>query len=156
MRESGRIRRYWDSSCFLCVVNEEPGFEVCQQILDAAVNAETVLCVSPMVYLEVVRPKGSPRVSDERFDRAIEWFESDHFHWRNIARSVARTARELCRLLNLHPRDAVHLACAVDLRCDLLETLDADLLRWDGRVPDSPIRIRRPTEGWQSDGTALQ
>lgn len=140
------IRRYWDSSCFLRILNREPGWEVCLRIVNAAKSRKAEICVSPMVYLEVVRPKGSPRVSAAVLDQAIDWFESDYFHTRIIDRELASQSRRYCTELNLHPRDAVHLACAVDLECDVLETLDKDLLKWDGKVPGSSIRIRRPGE----------
>lgn len=143
-------RRYWDSSCFLCILNRESGWESCLRIVDDAKSGNADICVSPMVYLEVVRPKGSPRVSAAVLDQAIDWFESDNFHMRIIDREIASQSRRYCTELNLHPRDAVHLACAVDLKCDVLETFDSDLLKWDGKVPGSRIRIRRP-RGTEAD-----
>lgn len=140
------IRRYWDSSCFLCILNNEDAADACEQILADAAEGKTKIYVSPIVQLEVIRPKGSPRAARERADRASEWFRNKYIQWRAVDRQVSNRARDFCLDLNLHPRDAVHLAVAVHQKCDLLETLDKDLLKWDGKVPNSPIRIRQPGE----------
>lgn len=61
-----------------------------------------------------------------------------------IDRSIANESQRLCWDYNLHPRDAIHLAVALDLRCNLLETFDMGLLKWDGRIPPGSLSIQRP------------
>lgn len=72
------------------------------------------------------------------------FFENDYIKWRMIDREIANKAQELCWDYNLHPRDATHLATALDLQCDLLETYDKRLLKWDEKIPSSSLRIQKP------------
>ena len=145
MSAKSEIRRYWDSSCFLSILNREEDAGVCEEILTDARAGKTTIVVSPIAQLEVVRKKGSPApVPKEQRDTIRQWFENDFIRWEAIDREVCERAQQYCWDLNLHPRDAIHLAVAVEFECDLLETLDSDLLQWDGRIPDVPIRIRKP------------
>ena len=140
-----RIRRFWDASCFLALLNDEAGAEDCEQILEQAKQSRTDVYVSPVVQVEVVRPKRSPSpVPREARNRIREFFENDYIKWRMIDRNIANESQRLCWDYNLHPRDALHLAVALDLRCDLLETFDRDLLKWDGRISSSSLSVRKP------------
>lgn len=56
---SDRERRYWDSFCFLAVLNnEEPYASTCMQILEEAKKNNVDLVISPMTMAETVRPEG--------------------------------------------------------------------------------------------------
>ena len=145
MSGRGDVRRYWDSTCFLSMLNGEEEAGACEGILAAARAGETTIVVSPLSRLEVIRRKGSPApVPVEQRDTIRQWFENDYLRCPEIGREVGATAQGYCWDLNVHPRDAIHIAVAVRARCDLLETLNPSLLKWDGKVPDSTIRIRRP------------
>ncbi len=145
MPTGGIVRRYWDASCFLTLLNDEVGAAECQDILDEAKEQKTVICVCPLVQVEVVRPRGSSSpVSQAVRDNIRSFFENDYIKWRIIDRRIADSAQRLCWEHGLHPRDAIHLAAALDLDCDLLEAYDHDLLKLDGRVPNVSLRIRRP------------
>jgi predicted nucleic acid-binding protein len=61
------------------------------------------------------------------------FFENDYIKWRTIDRAIADVAQSLCQTYAVHPRDALHLAVAMEERCDLLETTDPRLLRLDGQ-----------------------
>lgn len=144
---SGRseLRRYWDSTCFLSILNGEEEAGVCEGILAAARAGGTTIVVSPLSQLEVIRRKGSPApVPLEQRDTIQQWFENDYIRCQEIGREVSATAQGYCWDLNVRPRDAIHIAVAVRTHCDLLETLNPSLLKWDGKIPDSTIRIRRP------------
>lgn len=145
MASAERIRRFWDASCFLALLNDEAGAEDCEQILEQAKQSRTDVYVSPVVQVEVVRPRRSPSpVPQEARDRIREFFENDYIKWRMIDRNIANESQRLCWDYNLHPRDAIHLAVALDLRCDLLETFDGDLLKWESRISPGSPSIRKP------------
>lgn len=145
MSARSEIRRYWDSTCFLSILNGEAAAEVCKGIMAAARAGKTKIFVSPIGQLEVIRPKGSPApLPKEHRDTIRQWFENDYIHWHGIDREAGAMAQQYCWDFDLHPRDAIHLAIAVQIGCDLLETLDKDLLKWDGKLPGVSIRIRRP------------
>lgn len=145
MSGRGEVRRYWDSTCFLSILNGEDEAGTCEGILADARAGQTTIVVSPLSQLEVIRRKGSPApVPPEQRDTIRQWFENGYICCTEISREVGATAQRYCWDLNVHPRDAIHIAVAVRARCDLLETLNPSLLKWDGKIPDSTIRIRRP------------
>ncbi len=145
MSVSQPLRRYWDSSCFLALINEEEGADACERVLNEARQANTEIFVSPMVQVEVVRPRGSSTPLPLHHRQTIKsFFENDYLKWRMIDRKVADDAQQLCWEHGLHPRDAIHLAVALDLQCHYLETFDKDLLKLDQKVPSTTLRISRP------------
>ena len=145
MAAVGPMKRFWDASCFLTLLNGEAGVDDCEYILNQARQSTTVIYVSPIVQIEVVRPKGSSSPAPmEARERIQAFFENDFIKWRMIDRKIANDAQKLCWDFGLHPRDASHLAVAMDLRCDLLETYDGDLLKWNGRIPTGAPGIQRP------------
>lgn len=145
MSGRGEMRRYWDSTCFLSILNGEEEAAACEGILAAARAGETTIVVSPLPQIEVIRRKGSPTpVPQEQRETIRQWFENDYLRCQDIDREVSATAQGYCWDLNVRPRDAIHIAVAVRTHCDLLETLNPNLLKWDGKIPDSTIRIQRP------------
>lgn len=145
MPSAGLARRYWDSFCFLALLNDDEGADDCEKILDEAKEEKTIIGVSPLVQVEVVRPRSSPRpIPKEDAEKVRAFFENDYFKWRIIDRKIADMARELCWEHNVHPRDAIHFAAAIDTSCDFLETTDNRLLQVDGQVKGSALKIVKP------------
>ena len=135
------IRRYWDSTCFLSILNNEPSASDCQRILELAAENKTVVCVSPLVPIEVVRPRRSTHPLPSHFREAVrDLFRGDVLHWRDIDRDIATVSQVISWDFRIHPRDAVHLAVALDYGCDRFETLDDKLLNKSGRLPTDAIR----------------
>lgn len=135
------ILRYWDSPCFLSLLNGEPTAPACQRILDLADAGETTICVSPLVQIEVVRPPGSPvPMPMEVRDKVQAFFRRDHLLWRDIDQDIAAISQLICWDFGIHPRDAAHLAAALDTGCHLFETFDKRLLSLDDKLPSDPIR----------------
>ena len=135
---NANVRRYWDSTCFLAVLNDESDAQACESILDEARRATTEVCISPLVQVEVVRPKGSSKpLAEELRDKVRAFFENDYIKWRMIDRKISNDAQRLCWDYSVHPRDAIHLAVAIDLSCDLLETADDKLLSLDQKIPST-------------------
>jgi predicted nucleic acid-binding protein len=145
MAQGGVIRRYWDSSCFLILLNDEQEAEDCEKILNEAKEGKTQLVISPLVQVEVVRPRGSSHpISAEDAEKVRAFFENDYLKWRNIDRVIADLARGLCWQYGVHPRDAIHMAVAIETECDLLETTDKKLLGSDGQIKDTKLKIQKP------------
>ena len=127
------------------MLNHEAEAPTCRRILEQAKALQTVICVSPIVQVEVIRPRGaSLPLAKEQRDKVRAFFENDYVQWRVVDRKIANDAQLLCWDYSLHPRDAIHLAVALDLECDFLETSDDDLLRLDQRIRSTSLRICRP------------
>ena len=140
---SDRERRYWDSFCFLAVLNnEEPYASTCMQILEEAKKNNVDLVISPMTMAETVRPRGaSAPIPVEHQERISDFFENDYMRFRIIDRLIAKRSLALCWNAGLHPRDALHVAVALEEGCDVLETRDGKLLRRSGL---EGLTIREP------------
>jgi len=128
---SDRERRYWDSFCFLAVLNnEEPYASICTQILEEAKKNSIELVISPLTMAETIRPRGEPTpIPIKHQERIADFFENDYIRFRVIDRLIARRSQVLCWNAGLHPRDALHVAVALEEGCDVLETRDEKLLR---------------------------
>ena len=152
MPQGSGIRRYWDAKCFIALLNDEPEAATCERTLEEAKQRQTEICVSPIVQLEVIRPKGAPLpLAKGLRDKVRAFFENDYIRLRVVDRKIANDAQELCWDYSLHPRDAIHLAVALDLECHLLETSDSRLLRLDQTIPSTPLRICKPGALGQAD-----
>lgn len=152
MAAGGLIRRYWDSSCFITLLNDEEGAEDCERILDDAKEGKTLLCVSPMTQVEVIRPRGSAHPLPKDAKEEIQaFFENDYVKWHIIDRTIASKSQDLCWEYQLHPRDAIHVAVALRLECDLLESFDPHMLRCHGKIKGSSMAIQKPKWVGQPD-----
>ena len=140
---SDRERRYWDSFCFLAVLNnEEPYASTCIQILEEAKKNSVELVISPLTMAETVRSKGaSAPIPIKHEERIADFFENDYMRFRVIDRLIAKRSLDLCWNAGLHPRDALHVAVALEEGCDMLETRDGKLLRNNGL---KGLTIREP------------
>ena len=144
---SDRERRYWDSFCFLAVLNnEEPYASTCTKILEEARKNSIELVISPMTMAETVRPRGEPApLPVEHQERIADLFENDYMRFRIIDRLIAKRSLALCWNAGLHPRDALHVAVALEEGCGVFETRDRKLLRQSGL---EGLTIREPF--WES------
>lgn len=135
------ILRYWDSLCFLSLLNGEPTAPACQQVLDLADAGKTTICVSPLVQVEVARPRESPTPLPMDVRATVQaFFQRDHLRWRDIDQDIAAISQLICWDFGVRPRDAAHLAAALDAGCHLFETFDKKLLSLNDKLPNGPIR----------------
>lgn len=138
------LRRYWDSSCFIRILNDEEGAENCLAVLESARVGRTLICISAIVAVEVIRPKGSSSPLDPKVRRRVRaLLEDGSIIFAEIDRPIAYRSQELCWEFDLRPRDAIHLAVALYLNCELSETYDRDLLKLDRKTS---LWIREPSD----------
>ena len=137
----GFISRYWDTSCFIALLNGEEAAGDCERIIDDAKEGKTLLYVSPMAQVEVIRPRGSAHPIPEEAKKTVQdFFENEYVKWQIIDRTIAKISQDLCWRYRLHPRDAIHVAVAAHLKCDLLESLDPHMLNCNERIPSLTIQ----------------
>ena len=139
-------RRYWDSCAFLGWFKNEPDkVAECESVIRAAERGSVEIVTSAVTLTEVVRLKGLPRLpeSDEKIIR--DFFEQPYILVANLDRFVAEHARQLCwQFDSLKPKDALHLASAIETECPNLDTFDADLIGLNGKLSGVMIHIDRP------------
>ena len=153
-------RVYWDSCCFISLIQQESGrYEAVQNLYDEAEKGGLVIHTSALTLSEVCRVRcdegaGKPRNKlgedgDAYLDR---FFDNDFFQITEVSPTIGVLARTLYRR---HPEikitnDAVHLATAVIENVEEMHTYDGnDLLKLSGlvmRLDGNPLTICVPSE----------
>ena len=135
---------YWDSNCFIAFIGNEPDrMEVCAAILHQAETGQIELYTSCMAIVETVRIRN---VGDsESNDRIQAFFNRAFIVKMDVNIPIAHQARRLQLVTNLRARDAVHLATALFVGADVLQTYDSDLLRLDCEALGLEIRVEEPS-----------
>jgi predicted nucleic acid-binding protein len=95
--------------------------------LKLAENGTFKICASALTLAEVHKKRGSPQLSAAEDKRILEFFEHEFIDIVNIDRTIGEQANRLCRQYPIRPNDAVHLACALEAKCDVLLTWDNPL-----------------------------
>lgn len=151
------LRRYWDTSCFLAILNNEDRADDCRRILNEAADGSITLVTSFWTMTEAIRPRDSNGPLERYKEEEIrDFFENDYIVLRNVDRNVAEKARELCWQFErvVYACDAVHLATAILSDCPLVEAINGPLEDLDGRVGTPPLTIRKPK--WTGQLDALE
>jgi len=137
--------RYWDSDCFLAFFKEEADrVDLCRSVIRRAEAGEILLVTSALTLAEVLNLKGQPPLPHNIRQLVTDFFKNDYIHVRNVTRRVAESARELVWDAKIDPKDAIHVATALEARLPLLNTFDGKLLSQNGLVGDPPLIIAHP------------
>lgn len=136
---------YWDSDAFLGWLQNEPGkADLCECTIRRAEAGEILIVTSALTIAEVLWLRGGPRVGKEKADILRRFFRRSFIRIRNVTRAVAESAQELVWDYNIRPKDALHVATALDAKAGVLETFDDGLLSKSGTVGHPPLTIRKP------------
>ena len=128
-------QRYWDSDCFLGWLQAEPDKEEhCRLVLDAAEQGRVVIVTSALTLAEVLALRGRPRIAEDRRATVERFFRNEYIVVRNLTRRVAELARSMVWDYGIAPKDAVHVATALDARLILLNTFDRGLHGHSGKI----------------------
>lgn len=140
------VHRYWDSDCFLgWLLEEADKLSACQEVLEAARSGKTVIVTSALTIAEVLAIRHKQKIAKDKRDKVIAFFKSDYIIVRNITRRVAEKARDLVWDAGIAPKDALHVATAMDAKMTLLNTFDAGLIAHDGTAGINNIEIKIPS-----------
>lgn len=141
------IDRYWDTVCFLGVLNEEQDkLSACRAVISAAERGNVRIVTSALTIAEVLWPKGRPLVLPrEKAEVVQRFFQHEWIVVRDIDRVVAERARELVWDHDaLRPKDALHVATALDATVEQFDTFDGDLIALSGQIGNPPLVIGNP------------
>lgn len=138
-------RRYWDSDCFLGWLLAEPDKEEkCRVVLEAAEQGKLVIVSSALTIAEVLALRGRPRIGDDRRVLVEAFFRNEYLIIRNLTRRIAEVARGMVWDHGVAPKDAVHVATALDAGLILMNTFDQDLCKHTGRIGSPLLTIELP------------
>jgi predicted nucleic acid-binding protein len=139
-------RRYWDSACFIAILGNEAGrVDVCAPILRAAEMRRLEIVTSAWTITEVLYPKGGQPLRPELRARVKSFFHRSGIVLVNVDRRIAENAQEYYWDFGVKPKDAIHVACAIEANAPVFETYDRGLITHSGKVGGTPaLEIREP------------
>jgi predicted nucleic acid-binding protein len=139
--------RYWDSNAFIGWLAEEPDkVEECRAVIRVAEEGKTLLVTSALTLAEVLWLRGKPRIEADAAERVQRFFEHEYIAVVDVDRTMAEEARKLVWSHGIAPKDAIHVATAIDAEVDRMETFDEGLLKQSGSIGSSVLEIGRPNE----------
>lgn len=143
--------RYWDSAVFLALLNAETDrLQACQGVIAAAQRNEVHIVTSAITLIEVIKLRGERPLGIEHEETIRKFFEREFIVIRPVDTSMGLAARKLIWTYpHLKPKDAIHVATAVEYRVASLDTFDEDLIRLNGRIGDPGLRIGPPNLPYQ-------
>lgn len=138
-------RRLWDACVVLAYLSgDEEVAPDCELIIvNQAEKGVVEIVVSTIAEAEVAYLPGlSPADSEAKIR---EFFSREYVVIASFDSPIARIARRLIRQYpGLKPEDAVHMATSLQWHIPIIETIDAGLLKLDGKEGNPPIIIRKP------------
>jgi len=141
-------KRYWDSTVTIAYLNDEDKrAPICKAILDSAERGETQIFISALTIAETLKYGRAKPIGKEKREKVIEFFQRDYITVVNVDRWIAGQAQELYWENNIPPKDAIHVATALKVKVDVMETYDEDdLIKHSGKVGSPPLIIEEPKE----------
>ncbi|MEQ1718342.1 MAG: type II toxin-antitoxin system VapC family toxin [Hyphomicrobium sp.] len=139
-------QRYWDSDCFLGWLLEEPDkVEHCRQVLSAAEDGKILIVTSALTIAEVLALRGHLKIPAADREKVENFFRQEYIVVRNITRRIAENARSYVWDFGVAPKDALHVATAIDAKISLLNTFDKKLTNKSGKIGKPPLVIDLPS-----------
>jgi predicted nucleic acid-binding protein len=117
----------------------------CRGVLEAAEDGKIFIVTSALTIAEVLALKGKPSISSAKRQTVVAFFKQEYIIVRNITRRIAESARDYVWDFNVKPKDALHVATAVDAGLTLLNTFDASLQKKSGQIANPPLTIAPPS-----------
>jgi predicted nucleic acid-binding protein len=143
---------YWDSCVFIDFLQQTSGrYEACKYIHDRAESGTLIIVTSTVTLAEVARlPDAGGLMPHEKSRQILDYFKNPYIAVRQLDRTIAERAHEICRSNNLIHLDAIHLATALNFRVSILYTYDSKkqrrkgLLRHNLKLGSPPLPIEMP------------
>lgn len=146
-------RYYWDACVFTSRLERTPGrIAILEHITDRAEKGEVEIVTSAFTLVEVAKVKDVDSLEDQE-QIIVDFFENPYIIIQQVDRFVAELARDILRnATKIKPKDAIHIASAIQSRASVLHTYDNDhLIPKSKRFGNPPLTIEPPN--WK-DGQA--
>ncbi len=139
---------YVDSSVFIAWLNRETvggvnRFDIASHVIRCAERGDYTIWISALTLAEVHKiPRGTTApLTREQDEMIIRFFQNDWFKVLPVTRDIGEAANKFCREFAILGNDAIHLACALTAKCDVLLVWDRPLIR---KASHPDIRIEEP------------
>lgn len=136
---------YWDSVCFLAYFQEEVDrVGSCQATLERAEAGDILIVTSTLTLAECLWLRNAPPIPKDRADIVRKFFRRSTIRLRNVTRFISEEAQTLVWDYGIKPKDAIHVATAIEAKVPTFETFDDGLIVKSGKVGAPPLLIRKP------------
>ncbi|MBF0373093.1 MAG: type II toxin-antitoxin system VapC family toxin [Alphaproteobacteria bacterium] len=136
---------YWDSVCFLAYFQEEADrVGACQATLERAEAGDILIVTSTLTLAECLWLRNAPPIPKDRADIVRKFFRRSIIRLRNVTRFISEEAQTLVWDYGIKPKDAIHVATAIEAKIQTLETFDDGLISKSGKAGSPPLLIRKP------------
>lgn len=137
---------YWDSVCFLGWLQDEiDKVDLCRQVLDECDAGKAMVVTSALTLAEVLAMRGKPRVPVTDLEKVEAFFRRSYIDVHSVTRRTAEDARKLVWANKIAPKDAIHVATALNLGLEEFHTFDGGLIDQSGLHGEPPLIIRKPS-----------
>ena len=147
------IKVYWDSCCFIGLLQNEPDkAPALSDLSGKAAAGDLVIVTSALSIAEVCKLPGTGTQPEEQTKKVLGYFENPYIVVRSLDRLIAERANRIARDTGIRPPDAVHVATAIITGCEVLYTYDGKkkgpkaLLGYNGAAWLQPMRIEKPPD----------
>ena len=139
------MRRYWDSDCFLAwLKSEEHKAEACAPVIHEAEAGKLMIVTSALTIAEVLYLRHHQPIPAHDAGQVRAFFEHEWILISEVDRTLAENARELVWAHGIKPKDAIHVASAIDAGVEQLDTFDEGLIAKSGLAGQPPLVIGPP------------
>jgi predicted nucleic acid-binding protein len=138
-------RRYWDSDCFIGWLAAEPDkVDDCRTVIRAAERGELVIVTSSLSIAEVVKLRHHEAIPPADAEQVRKFFRQPYIIVRELDRFLGEEAQSMVWDHGVDPKDAVHVATALRVGVEQLDTFDEKLIGKSGAIGNPPLIIGRP------------
>lgn len=141
---------YWDSNTYLDYIRgNHSRHQFMQLLIDDWKQGKVTMVTSALTIAEVLWWRTSQNPTRLRITRAEETRIRELFNPPKtqkltiveVSRRTAEAARELVWKSAVKPKDAIHVASAIEARCPVLQTSDEELMALSGKVGGNPLLV---------------
>ena len=133
-------RVYWDSVCFLgWLLEESDKKDSCEEVLIEAEDGKLQIVTSALTLAEVLALRWKPKIPADRRTTVENFFKKEFILVRGVTRRTAESARDLVWDHSIAPKDAIHVATALEAGVPMLHTYDDGLIGKSKKVGGTPV-----------------
>lgn len=113
--------------------------------MQAAEDGKVMIVTSALTIAEVLALRGRDSIQSDNRTKVEQFFRNEYIDVRNITRRISEAARSFVWDHGVKPKDALHVATAVDAGLSLMNTFDKPLMKRSGKIGTPPLVITRPS-----------
>jgi predicted nucleic acid-binding protein len=113
-------------------------------VVRSAEEGNLTIVTSALTIAEVLYLRHHDPIPADSAEAVRRFFEHEYILISELDRTLAENARELFWSHGTRPKDAIHVATALDANVEQLDTFDESLIAKSGTVGNPPLVIGRP------------